>query len=371
MSRSRRSRPWCSCRLSALFGPVRLDQWEQIIDSAIAAVDVGLCWWLMGRVGVRSLVDRFWLVALLGFSTQIWWVNTRGGVWHTGHLIAILLTLAALIEVFGRRRPWLLGLLVGAAFLTRAPVALRRAVLRLGDRRPGGGDAGATRDHGRGADGSPTRRQSCPPSLFSLWYNVARFGSPLESGYALASLPAFLELQRERGLFSLNHLATNLDYLFIHLPSFFVTQPDGRIQWLIPPRPDGLGMSILVTSPGLLLALRADWRSRMAIALGLTAVAVLVPEPALLRRWLAPVRLSLRARLDPVRHGPRGTWQWLVAASRPGARSSSCSASPSTWWACIGPTTSDERESSGGRVAMTSVRLADRGGRDLEGDRGR
>ena len=71
--------------------------------------------------------------------------------------------------------------------------------------------------------------------MFFLWYGVARFGSPLESGYALASLPAFLELQRERGLFSLNHLATNLDYLFIHLPSFFVTQPDGRIQWLIPP----------------------------------------------------------------------------------------------------------------------------------------
>jgi hypothetical protein len=37
-------------------------------------------------------------------------------------------------------------------------------------------------------------------------------------------------------------------------------------------------MSILLTSPGLLLALRADWRSRMAIALGLTAVAVLVPS---------------------------------------------------------------------------------------------
>ena len=60
---------------------------------------------------------------LLGFSTAIWWVTTRGGVWHTGHLIATFLTLCALIETFGRRRPLLLGLLGGAAFLTRAPLA--------------------------------------------------------------------------------------------------------------------------------------------------------------------------------------------------------------------------------------------------------
>ncbi|HSS36670.1 MAG TPA: hypothetical protein VLR93_10365, partial [Patescibacteria group bacterium] len=42
----------------AVFGPARLDQWEQIVDSAIAAADVGLCWWLMARLGVRSLLDR-------------------------------------------------------------------------------------------------------------------------------------------------------------------------------------------------------------------------------------------------------------------------------------------------------------------------
>ncbi len=60
---------------------------------------------------------------LFGFSTQILWVTTRGGVWHTGHLIATILTLACLIELWGRQRALLIGLLAGAAFLTRAPVA--------------------------------------------------------------------------------------------------------------------------------------------------------------------------------------------------------------------------------------------------------
>jgi hypothetical protein len=262
--------------LVAVFGPVRLDQWEQILDSGIAAVDVGLCWWLMVRVGVRTIVDRMWLVFLLGFSTQIWWVTTRGGVWHTGHLIATLVTLAALIETFGRRRGWLLGLLVGAGFLTRAPLAFAApffAWLLAADERalwldPRSWPWGRWAGYAIGL---------APTMLFALWYNAARFGSPFESGYAMASLPPFLEAERAQGLFSLSHLGMNLDYLLIHLPTLITRSGDG-IQLVIPPKPDGLGMSIFLTSPGLLLALRADWRSRMTIALGLTALAVLIPS---------------------------------------------------------------------------------------------
>ena len=102
--------------LVALFGPVRLDQWEQIIDSAIAAVDVGLCWWLMGRLGVRSLVDRLWLVILFGFSTQICGSPRAAACGTPGHLIAAAASRSPRSSrAFGRRRPWLLGLLVGAA----------------------------------------------------------------------------------------------------------------------------------------------------------------------------------------------------------------------------------------------------------------
>ena len=82
-----------------------------------------MCWWLVGRLGVSRLRDRFWLALLFGFSTQILWITTRGGVWHTGQLIATLLTFGCLLELWGKRRAWLIGLLAGAAFLTRAPLA--------------------------------------------------------------------------------------------------------------------------------------------------------------------------------------------------------------------------------------------------------
>src|SRR5688572_26542161 len=67
----------------AILGPVTSDQVESGINAVLAAAGVGMCWWLLGRVGVGRLTDRFWLTVLFGFSTQILWVTTRGGVWHT------------------------------------------------------------------------------------------------------------------------------------------------------------------------------------------------------------------------------------------------------------------------------------------------
>ena len=107
----------------ALVGPITADQLEPGINAALAAAGVGMCWWLMGRIGVARLSDRLWLTVLFGFSTQILWVTTRGGVWHTGHLVATILTFGCLIELFGRQRAWLVGLVAGAAFLSRAPLA--------------------------------------------------------------------------------------------------------------------------------------------------------------------------------------------------------------------------------------------------------
>ena len=253
-----------------IIGPAQADRWQPIVNSVIAAADVGLAFWLAARAGVTGLGTRLWIATLLGFSTAIWWVTTRGGVWHTGHLIATFLTLCALIEAFGRRRPLLLGLLGGAAFLTRAPLAfaLPFYAMVLG-RRPGYAawwqpQAWPIRSWvllGLGV---------LPSIVFFLWYDWVRFGSPFESGYGLATLPDWLAALRAEGLFSLSHLGMNIDYLFLHRPNLIPEFPFFR--------PDGFGLSVVLTSPGLALAIRAPWRSSLAVALAVTAVLVLIPS---------------------------------------------------------------------------------------------
>ena len=61
----------------------------------------------------------------------------------------------------------------------------------------------------------------------------------------------------------------NLDLLFLHLPRPIATFPFFL--------PDGLGLSIFLTSPGLLFAVRADWRARRAWLLLGATIAVLIP----------------------------------------------------------------------------------------------
>ncbi len=262
--------------LVALIGPDAAAGREPVVNAFLAASTVGLCWWFLGRVKVPRLSDRVWLTILFGFSTQILWVTTRGGVWHTGHLIATILTFACLIELWGRQRAWLIGLLAGAAFLTRAPLAFAIPFYALMlDPRPVLAAATVPGGYIERAKGFPWRSWvwlgiGALPALIAFFaYNQIRFGTPLESGYALATLPPFLEYLRDQGLFSASHITMNLDYLFLHLP-----RPIPDFPFFMP---DGMGMSIFLTSPGLFFAVRADWRERRAwLHFGAT-IAVLIP----------------------------------------------------------------------------------------------
>ncbi len=285
--------------LVALVGPEAAADWEPIVNSLLAVAGLALLWRLAGRLGVASLADRTWLLVLFGFSTATWWVTMRGGVWHTGQLIASILTFLGLLEAFGRRRPLVMGLLAGAAFLTRATLLAalpywgwRSLPGRVRSRLP----AGLPHAIRVGARRAAWLALGFAPALaFALWYNAVRFGNPLESGYGIAALPPFLEARRELGVFSLAHLGMNLDYFLWHLglpiPDVPVAQArrPGAVRLPDEPRaPAG--------DPGG-LAEAGDDRPGAHGAPGPG------PQPAVLRRRLVAVRLPLRARLDPLRDG--------------------------------------------------------------------
>jgi len=258
--------------LVAVIGVGQAIAWEPLINAFLTGVDVALAWAMLGAFGIRRWADRIWLTVLFGFGTVLWNITERGGVWHTAEIVAMGLTFWALIETRRERpRPWLVGLLGGAAFLTRSTLLFALPYY-------------AWVCAGRPTDASGLRRAlreglvpamkvalaAVPLGLVFFWYNWARFGSPLETGYELASLPPFLETLRAQGLFSIVHLPMNLDYLFLKGPDSFLTTPPFF-------EPSTLGMSVLYTSPALLVGLWALLRSGEARVLALIGLLVLLP----------------------------------------------------------------------------------------------
>jgi hypothetical protein len=100
-------------------------------------------------------------------------------------------------------------------------------------------------------------------------YNHARFGSPLETGYGIAHLNGVLAERRAIGLFSLQHLPDNLARLVAR--GFDV---QGRFPYLVP---DIGGHSILLTTPAVLMAVRAGIRRRLPQVLWAATLIVAIP----------------------------------------------------------------------------------------------
>ena len=237
--------------------------------------------------------------------------DARGGVWHTGQLIATILTLACLVDLWGGRRAWLIGLLAGAAFLTRAPLAfaipskalwLWPVGVRMGVR------------------AIPWRSWVwlgvgvLPSIAFFFAYNVVRFGTPLESGYALATLPEWLESQRAMGLFALGHIPMNLDYAFIHLPRLIRTRrlPARRAGDVIAGHEFGLTLR----------GVRADWRDRRMPWCSWARSSRSHPDAAVFTGWLAGSSTAIGIsstrfrRARPVRGSRRPTVDGSPSAGR-------------------------------------------------------
>jgi len=203
----------------------------------------------------------WWLASLFAFGTLLLTQAVAGNFYYLGHVEAMLFTFAALVEMRGRARPWLIATTIGLAALARPTVLL--AIIPIGI-----GLVLADRRRARA-----TLEVAIPVgvtlALTAIW-NALRIGSPLDSGYGSSALawPA-LAAQRAKGLFSIVHVPANLDVL---LAGGFDLRR--AFPFLVP---NDNGQSLLLTTPAVLVALRAGFRGREAQVLWLAALVVLGP----------------------------------------------------------------------------------------------
>lgn len=94
-------------------------------------------------------------------------------------------------------------------------------------------------------------------SIFVLmWFNYARFGNPLDNGYISNDVGGFIGPLRDLGLFSLQHIPTNLYYYFLTSvdPVFSNISIHLKFPFI---KYDGVGLSLLLVAPFFLYSLNS------------------------------------------------------------------------------------------------------------------
>ena len=227
-----------------------------VYASIVGGLNVALAWWLLDGWGVAAWPRRALTVGFAG--TTHWWVAGMGGPHHYAQLCGVLFTLLALNLAVRGRWPVIGGLMLGLAAGSRLPMGLALPVIL-------GLYGGGWRPH---RSWTLVLAGLALPALAVASYNVARFGSPFDFGYAripsgedglVTDEPWFRE-----GLLSVTYIARHLEIILLAGFDIVADAP-----WL---RPNLSGMSLVLTAPFLFLAFLARGRHAGLLWIGVALV---------------------------------------------------------------------------------------------------
>jgi hypothetical protein len=294
----------------------------QMIFAILGALDVGLAWWVLGRLPVRTWV-RVATTIFFAFGTVFWYAAQIGTTWYQAHVLAVGLALAAIGVAIGHdrnaacdegdlheepeagaappassprrslvpdRRQFLAGLLFGLACTSRLTMVFAAPFFIL-----------------VGAGGSWQRRGVSAalgagiPIALLVVYNVVTTGHVIHPGYEYlyrleAGFYLPLHYNLDWAIEDPRYLPQNFGIMFLNTPVFeptvvpsalgtggpLCTTPDavrGLFNRDCPlVLPQDTGMSVLLTSPAYLLVLPAlRWgygHSRLVTGAALAIVVV-------------------------------------------------------------------------------------------------
>jgi hypothetical protein len=299
----------------------------QLIFAILAAIDVGIAWWMLGRLPIRRRT-RIAGTVFFGFGTVFWYAGQIGTTWYQAHVLAVGLAMLSVgialgsdrdaaededdlrgpddpARETGRRglvgdalellrsgidlRQFAAGLLFGLACTARLTVAFAAPFFLL----VGGGGSWVRRGFSAGLG-------AAIPIGALLLYNVATTGHILNPAYDYlyrleAGFYENLGYNLDWAIEDPRYIPQNLGIMLLSTPAIapdvypaglgggqaLCTDP-GAVRGLFDERcpialPRDIGMSIILTSPAYLLAipaLRRYGRSRLVTGAALAVLAV-------------------------------------------------------------------------------------------------
>ncbi|MCL4382508.1 MAG: hypothetical protein M1575_00720 [Patescibacteria group bacterium] len=211
---------------------------QQILAHLIGAGIVVMTF-LLAQTVTHNRKIALWSAILSGFSSIIWYLSATGSVWYLGQLTACFFLLAAVREAVGQRRLSLVGVFIGAAYLSRIHTILaipfflyllKEKILTLKN----------------------IFLFSFPIVIFlgfNAVYNFVRFGVFYDKGYYL--IPGILnEPWFTQGMLNPVYLLEHLRIMFLEMPK--------RLDYFPFVQPSWYGLAIWITTPAFIYSLTAN-----------------------------------------------------------------------------------------------------------------
>jgi hypothetical protein len=214
-------------------------------------------------------------------GTTLFFSSVDGRAWFAAHAVAMPFVCVAFYLSARGERPVLLGVAIGLAALSRLPIAAATPALALLLARRAG------------APFPPVLARviagGLPFAAMYVAYNMLRWGTPLDAGYALL---AEGDVFFSQGLFSLYYLPRHLQAIFLELPQIVEGTP-----WFL--RPSLVGMGLFFTTPAFLWAIAGLRHLRRDPAIALSALAALLALlPDLLHGTVGFAQFGYRFSID-------------------------------------------------------------------------
>lgn len=221
---------------------------QVIVTMIVGAGAVGLFW--VAATQLRwSLHFKVAMTLLVALGTNFWWAATDGSVWTLAHVSAVFFLMAALVETTGKNRPWLVGLFLGLAGLSRLPTFLAFPFFAY------------TIARGAGDRRVIIRRlvvfglPLIAMGVVYLLYTYGQYGS-FALGYyrgEYLSGPWYSE-----GLFDISYIPRQINAIFFSVPKHTDQFPYFK--------PSFIGLGLFFTTPALLYMFRARLKESLALA---------------------------------------------------------------------------------------------------------
>src|ERR1043165_194460 len=215
------------------------------------------------KLSQRTICDDLWLVAMLAFGSGMFFSAGPGSVWHTAHFVGVVLALLYAWGSIETKHPIIAGLALGAAALTRSPMAFMFPLFLA--------EAWRMSNGGRAFFRSlvPFAIPVAAFAIAGMAFHLVRFHSPPEFGHTYLNVRQQMQIEHW-GLASYHYLTRNLAVAFTLLPEL-----PGRSPWV---QISGHGLALWFTTPVLLYVLWPREKCALHLALWLTVAFVAIPS---------------------------------------------------------------------------------------------